>query len=409
MRTLCLLLCFGCSNAPTGPTPMDSVTFTPTGCTYQVTNPGETQLAIVDDGSLPGGAARAAHVAWMADPSTSAMIVWESDPSVTASRLTFGPSGGAQSSARGFSYAYATDLAGTDPPSVRVHQVHLCGLTPATAYAYSIEGGPSGTFATAPARGATMRFAVAGDSRGNAPEWGKLLAAAAMQGLDFLVYTGDAVDLGSIQSAWDDWLNASASVFPTVPIVFAMGNHEASMRHWFAQFPQAGNSQWFDFDEGDLHFVVLNDSPRDMTTIAGDQAKFLDASLAGSDRKWKLVVHHRAVFSSSVHGSQADLQAAWMPIYDARGVDLVMNGHDHDYERSKTMKGGMPSASGTVYIVNGGGGADLYAAGMTPSTAFSQSTYAYSIVDATPAKLTVSAFSLMNGAPMQIDQVTLSK
>ena len=88
-------------------------------------------------------------------------------------------------------------------------------------------------------------------------------------------------------------------------------------------------------------------------------------------------MHHRAIYSaSSSHGPADDLQAAWAPLYDAHHVDLVLNGHDHDYERTWPIRAGQvcPStAVGTVYIVAGAAGASLYNHGLAYWTAVSES------------------------------------
>ncbi len=406
------LLVAGCGDDTTMTGPVDHLTFAPPGCSYTVANPDETSLALADDGGAPG-TPRALHLGFVADPSTTAVVTWATDVGATGTKLQFGPSGGALADAHGFSYAYATDLAGSDPPSVRIHQVHLCGLAPGTAYTVSVAG-QGAQFATAPQGGASLRIAVAGDSRGNAADWGKVLDGAAAAGPELLLYTGDAVDLGSIQTAWDGWFDAGKTALARLPIVFAQGNHEINARHFYAQFPMPKNQTWYDFDWGDVHFVVLDTTPRVDSAIEGDEATFLDHSLASTAKPWKVVIHHKGPYSSSTHGQAGEgtrFQQAWVPIYDKYHVDAVFNGHDHDYERTKSMKGGAPVAdgAGTTYVVNGGGGADPYPSGTSAFTAFSQTTLGYNLVDLAGAKMTITAFAVGAGAPTQIDQVVLSR
>jgi hypothetical protein len=76
-----------------------------------------------------------------------------------------------------------------------------------------------------------------------------------------------------------------------------------------------------------------------------------------------VALHHQPLYSrSSTHGSSEALQAAWGPVYDAGGMDLVVNGHNHTYERSVPIKGGaeVSPEEGTRYMVTGGAGAPLY-------------------------------------------------
>ncbi|MSP63037.1 MAG: metallophosphoesterase family protein [Myxococcales bacterium] len=410
----------GCAGKPPAPPELSGATseqpFTVAvpGCPFKITTPVLTTTPVADDDRAPLGTPRAVHLSWTGDPATSISLLWESEFRTPGTRIEWGSGDFAQRAA-GFSYAYATDLSGTDSPSVRIHEIHLCGLTPGTAYQYRIPGtAVLGRFATAPspaAAGKPFKFAIAGDSRNDPGQWGEVLTSLAASAPDFLLYTGDAVGFGGFQDEWDAWFDVGKAVLPSLPTQFAMGNHEANARLYFAQFALPGNEQFYAFDYGDAHFVVLNDSPLSDESIAGEQAAFLAQELAGTSRKWKVVMHHRAIYSSATHGSQQDLQAAWRPIYDQHGVDLVFNGHDHDYERSKPMKGGLAVAEGkgTVYVVNGGGGAPLYNVASAGFTAFAKKTYGYSIVDVTPAALTLRAFAVAAGSSTQIDTLTLKK
>src|SRR5262249_6875736 len=86
--------------------------------------------------------------------------------------------------------------------------------------------------------------------------------------------------------------------------------------------------------------------------------------LTASDAaRWKIVMHHRPTYSSATaHGSDLALRAVLAPLFDKHKVDFVFSGHDHDYERSKPMLGNVEqtNGTGTVYIVDGGLGAELY-------------------------------------------------
>ncbi len=85
---------------------------------------------------------------------------------------------------------------------------------------------------------------------------------------------------------------------------------------------------------------------------------------------WKIVFFHYPLFSSGPHGGALDLRADLMPLFEAGGVDLVLSGHDHDYERTFPLAGGSPvdvpqepdyrDPGGPVFVVTGGGGRELY-------------------------------------------------
>jgi hypothetical protein len=257
MRFLCVTLAValapaGCSSRSAPSTVLTSgVTVQLPGCAYTFTTPDQTTAPTNDDGFIDAmPTARDLHLSWVGDPSTTTTITWNGDFGTTSTLVEYGATSAYGQKASGFSFAYPTDLAGSDPPSVRVHQVHLCGLQPATTYHYRV--GPASiatadaTFTTAPAGAARTRVLVAGDSRGNVATWAQVLQTGATETPDFAIFTGDANDLGTIQDEWEAWFGVGASVLPNVHLMMAMGNHEINSRHYYSQFPLPANQQWYD-------------------------------------------------------------------------------------------------------------------------------------------------------------------
>ena len=110
----------------------------------------------------------------------------------------------------------------------------------------------------------------------------------------------------------------------------------------------------------------------------------------------------------SFQGLILTLQQYWEPLVDAAGIDLVLNGHDHDYEVSKPLTysgtSNVPTiqptnATGTVYVVAGGAGAELYQNGIGAWTAYSESTYSSAIIDVQRDSMTMTAFR-QDGTPI---------
>jgi acid phosphatase len=83
------------------------------------------------------------------------------------------------------------------------------------------------------------------------------------------------------------------------------------------------------------------------------QARWLEERLAESGPLFRVVVFHQPAWSCGPHGSTEAVGEHWVPVFERYRVALVLNGHDHDYER-------LVSRDGVTYVVTGGGGRDLY-------------------------------------------------
>src|SRR5436309_3294643 len=84
-------------------------------------------------------------------------------------------------------------------------------------------------------------------ARGNASTWHQILAAAANEAPELLLFTGDANDFGFVQDEWEAWFTSGQGFLERIPIMTVNGNHEANVRHYYAQFPLPNNQQWYGF------------------------------------------------------------------------------------------------------------------------------------------------------------------
>jgi acid phosphatase type 7 len=146
----------------------------------------------------------------------------------------------------------------------------------------------------------------------------------------------------------------------------SVGNHEyrtSGASGYFQYFfggPFGGG--YYSYNYGDWHIVVLNS----MCELIGGcsatspQAQWLRADLAANPRFCTLAYWHHPVFSSGQHGNDPKMAPAFQILYD-NNADLVINGHDHDYERfaPQTPSGTADPARGIREIVVGTGGAQL--------------------------------------------------
>lgn len=385
--------------------------YTPTGCDYEVTTPEVLLGAMGGDvvGSAP--APIHVHLGVQGATDTSMAVNWSTDLDTTLTQMLVGTDETAVTSAEAASEGVTaitghTFLVPAFTGAFRLHETHACGLTPATVYHYKV-GGPGHwsatySFTTAPVVGSTASytFAVVGDSRGDAELWAATEQAIASHSPDFQLFSGDAVAIGGNQPEWDAWFSATVTnggdtfavqdLLATMPLFPTNGNHDGLSINYVTQMivPQEVSpgergvgKQWYSFNYANAHIVVLDDSTANEAIITGEESTWLRADLAAVNRSvtpWVFVMHHRPAYSCSTnHGSDRQIRQAWQSIYDDYRVDFVFNGHDHDYERSKPIRGfqegsengaiaesgpnGVPVAgSGTVYVVAAGAGAPLY-------------------------------------------------
>jgi hypothetical protein len=365
-------------------------TITPAGCGYTVTTRlGAEAPYLADDHLGPDPTIKQVHLGLASDPRTSVVVLWRTvDDDTRAGKVVYGTGGVPSIEAPAFTFVYQSGIGGIGD-LVRVHEVHLCGLTADTEYTYRVESDPAHvsttyTFRTAPDIAVTPDAEViitsVGDSRGGYLVWSDIVQQLLARTPDLVLFSGDAVTIGQFQEEWEQFFTAAEPLFATVPTVSVHGNHDLNSINYYSQFAMPGDEQNFSFDYGHAHITVANDSPEQSGDLTGKVKEFLQADLAAHETaRWKLVNHHRPLYSASAnHGGDLTLLTEWGPIYDRYHVDIALAGHDHDYERSHPMRDQQQVATpadGTVYIVAGGAGADLYTSGNGFWTAYSQSVH----------------------------------
>jgi hypothetical protein len=138
----------------------------------------------------------------------------------------------------------------------------------------------------------------------------------------------------------------------------ALGNHEYSDAcgggsgaiGYLDYFTLPNNERYYDFVQGPVHFFVLNSATEpDGKTSTSIQAKWLKAKLAASTAPWQVVFFHHPPFSSS---GSAQTGMRWP--FEKWGVDAVLTGHAHDYER--ISKDDNTDRVTLPYIITGLGG-----------------------------------------------------
>lgn len=387
-------------------------------CGYAVTSrEGATAPRPREDRLGPDPRPFAVHLGLSGAATRTINVVWRTrDEETLSSQVEFGEGEALDQVVTGFSFAY--EVPGRAP--VRIHEAHLCGLRPGTRYSYRVGGregdravfSPTYSFRTAPDLrrnpGAKVLIAVLGDTRGGLAYFGQTLQRAqAMGPPDLALFSGDATLLGFLQPEWDEYFAAAEPVLATVPMLAAHGNHEANSVNYYSQFALPGDEENYGLDYGAARVTVLNDSPADPADLPGRVAPFLAADLR-QPAPFHLVLHHRSLWSASFHGNDAALQALLGPILDEARADLVLSGHDHNYERTHPLRGGAPQASprdGTTFVVSGSAGAGLYDSGAGPWTALSESTRSFLLIEVGQRSLDLRAFR-DDGTPLDALRLT---
>ena len=124
----------------------------------------------------------------------------------------------------------------------------------------------------------------------------------------------------------------------------------------------SGTEAYYSFDYGDIHFVSLDSQE----TSVSDIATWLVADLSTTTRDWIIAFWHHPPYTKGSHDSDVEfhhikMRAAILPVLEHFGVDLVLGGHSHSYERSILLDGHYGSSSEFsadpgAFTVDGGDG-----------------------------------------------------
>jgi hypothetical protein len=138
------------------------------------------------------------------------------------------------------------------------------------------------------------------------------------------------------------------------------GNHEYETSGASGYFQYFDNIEsYYAYDLGDWRIYALNSEIS--VSASSPQVAWLQADLAANPRQCVLAYWHRPRWSSGTnHSNDRDMQTLWQILYES-GAEVVLNGHEHNYERFTPMNAaGQPDPSGLREFVVGTGGRDLY-------------------------------------------------
>jgi hypothetical protein len=262
----------------------------------------------------------------------------------------------------------------------RLHRVQLDGLRPDTSYHYQIHSGAGAllppkiyTFRTAPQTGSDLPFTFIafGDYGTRRSGQRQLCRQMRRDAFAFVLTTGDNSQGRGTYRQYDrsifqvyDKILSQAAVYPT------LGNHDYKTDRaapYLTLFDLPRNAwsvtdmgRYYSFDYGNTHFGVVDSNKLvdDRDGTCDEMLAWLDEDLGQTRLKWKVVSCHHPPYNAGPHGIEERVRAELIPILEAHGVDLVLSGHQHNYQRSKPLRDGQvtsPDRGGITYVVSGAG------------------------------------------------------
>jgi 3',5'-cyclic AMP phosphodiesterase CpdA len=215
------------------------------------------------------------------------------------------------------------------------------------------KGSPTDTVAyTALPEPAVLHVAVAGDVGDSGRRLDATASAVdalgrAYQRYDVLLLLGDNVYPDGDPALLGETVFRpfAAVIEDQAELLAILGNHDVQAGHGDAQMAALGMpGRWWSrsLADGDVLMVGIDSNSVDDV----EQRAWLDRTLDASDATWKIVALHHPPYSAGYQGSSIDARKAFSPIFEEHGVQLVLSGHDHDYQRSTPQ-------NGVTYVVSG--------------------------------------------------------
>ncbi len=304
----------------------------------------------------------------------------------------------------------------SDPGKVTSHALLLTDLTPGTLYHYRVLGdgvplSEDRTFRTAPGfltPRDPFRFIALGDTGLGGPPQIDVAAQVALSAPAIGLHIGDLVypslNEAGLKAKYFDMYRETIS---RAAVYVALGNKDVEtdggslvLDSFYLPEKSPLPERCYSFVYGNALFVAL-DTNGDLSA-SGKQIAWLDGELSRSDRMWKIVFFHHAIYSSTPPdlATLAD-RASLEPLLDRHRVDLVIQGHNHYYERTYPIQDGANASAaddpnytdpgGPIYVVTGGGGGTLATAVPDSHSARYASVYEHLRVDVGAYRLTLAA------------------
>jgi hypothetical protein len=277
----------------------------------------------------------------------------------------------------------------------REHEATITGWPHGEPLFYSIRGGgeelrgPTSVRTPRP-KGAPLRLAVVGDFGTSGTGAAAVAACVSTQAVDALLTVGDNIYAYGCAREYDPyWFGPYAELMARAPTFPALGNHDQYVGNgrWLPHFfrlPTNGPPGWlervYSKDVGDAHVVVLDTNPfelGDAPAVEAITAWLTNDLEQAQGALWRIVLlHHPPRTSTGGHAESLAVQALSEPLFARYRVDLVLQGHNHWYERLNPI-------DGVQYVTTGAGGRSLNALVEQPSYSsfLEQNRFSFSLIE----------------------------
>ena len=315
-----------------------------------------------------------------ADSTTSRTFMWQSDYAEENPVVEYRQAGDDDSLMQ---LPASSDAFSDDGVTTYIHTAAVTDLKPGTAYEYRVGAGDKRSdwqsFHTA--QGHDFKALIFPDSQSSDYSvWAATAQPAWQRNQDaqFFINMGDLVDNGQDHYQWNAWFDVVGDMIARIPVVPLLGNHETYDKDWKVRMPEAYlhlfalpridrekyQNQFYSFDYGDVHFVVLNTQSQELAdfepSLDEDEVAWFKEDMAKTTKKWKIVLMHKDPLQYGFANRPQPREEGfspegrlWMPIFDQYGVDAVLSAHLHTYRDRGHIRNFQRDESGPLYLITG--------------------------------------------------------
>ncbi|QOS78993.1 S-layer homology domain-containing protein [Paenibacillus sp. JNUCC31] len=306
-------------------------------------------------------------VTFYGDATTSKGFTWYTPLASVQSDVQVVPNqGGAADFSQAQSFIGRASVASNSPGEM-VHKAEATNLMPDTSYYFRVGDqnlgiwSEVGTFKTAPIDGA-FTFIDLTDTQAKEEDEASLSGSTLSKALttvpnaEFVIHNGDVVENGTSEQEWNWLLGHSQTSLMNTTIAPSPGNHENKNYAFYEHFnlKQPDNAAtvtgaYYSYNYSKAHFIVLNsnENSAEYANFSNEQVAWMkqdveEAKAAGAE--WIIVNIHKGPYTTSNHATDRDIigengvRKKIAPLMNELGIDLVLQGHDHIYARTKPIK-----------------------------------------------------------------------